>query len=161
MKAAKPSKVSKKKGPIRRAFTLRLKPGSFERYKNFHDNIWPELVREIEACGIAQITTFENDLQLFLYSEIHNEQAWDALWSSAAHDKWAEEMRPLMHFRPDGQLDSGPLQEIFHLTTAAGKAPGRAKSKPRAVIRSMVKQPSKFKAKAKTKARPRAKAGKK
>ena len=55
-------KQQKPVGPIRRAFTLRLKPESFAKYKHYHDNIWPELVREIEACGIAQITTFENGL---------------------------------------------------------------------------------------------------
>ena len=111
----------KKKAPvIRRAFTLRLKPGSFAKYKHYHDNIWPELIREIESCGIAQITTFENDLQLFLYSEIYDEKAWDKLWSSKIHDKWAVCMEPLMQFRADGKVDAGPLREIFHLETVPG-----------------------------------------
>ncbi len=104
---------------IRRAFTMRLKPKSFAKYKRYHDNIWPELVREIEACGIAQITTFENDLQLFLYSEIYDEKAWDKLWNSRIHDQWAKRMEPLMQFRADGKVDAGPLREIFHLETAA------------------------------------------
>ena len=112
---------------IRRAFTLRLKPGSFAKYKHFHDNIWPELVREVENCGIAQITTFQHNLQLFLYSEIYDKKAWDRLWGSKIHDKWAALMEPLMQFRPDGKVDAGPLREIFHLETAAGKK----KSKPK------------------------------
>jgi len=121
----KPAK--KKKAPerslrvVRRAFTMRLKPGSFDEYKQYHDNIWPELVREIEKSGIAQITTFENDMQLFLYSEIYDEKAWDKLWNSKIHDKWAESMEPLMQFRDDGKVDAGPLREIFHLETSAGK----------------------------------------
>ena len=126
MKSAKPKK---KPRVIRRAFTLRLKPKSFAKYKHYHDNIWPELVREIEACGIGRITTFENDLQLFLYSEIYDEQGWDKLWSSKIHDKWAKCMEPLMRFRPDGKVDAGPLREIFHLETAAGQP--RKKSKPK------------------------------
>ncbi|MBI1842694.1 MAG: L-rhamnose mutarotase [Verrucomicrobia bacterium] len=122
MKARGPKKSPSRKKPIRCAFTLRLKPGAFDEYKRYHDTIWPELVREIEKCGIAQITTFESDLQLFLYSEIYNKKAWDRLWSSRIHDKWAEFMRPLMRFKADGKVDSGPLQLIFHLQTAAGKA---------------------------------------
>jgi len=114
-------KQPKKTRVIRRAFTLQLKPGSFTKYKHYHDNIWPELVREIEKCGIAQITTFEHNLQLFLYSEIHDKKAWDRLWGSKIHDKWARLMEPLMQFRPDGKVDAGPLREIFHLETAAGK----------------------------------------
>ena len=120
------TKQKKKPQVIRRAFTLRLKPKSFAKYKHYHDNIWPELVREIEACGIAQITTFENGLQLFLYSEIYNQKAWDQLWSSKIHDEWAKCMEPLMQFRPDGKVDAGPLDEIFHLKTAAGKPKKKA-----------------------------------
>ena len=116
---------------IRRAFTLRLKPGSFAQYKHYHDHIWPELVREIESCGIAQITTFADNLQLFLYSEIYDQKGWDKLWSSKIHDEWAKCMEPLMQFRPDGKVDAGPLCEIFHLETAVGKPrkKGAAKSK--------------------------------
>jgi len=108
---------------------MRLKRGAFAEYKHYHDNIWPELVRKIEDCGIAQITTFENDLQLFLYSEIYDEKAWDKLWSSKIHDKWALSMEPLMRFRADGKVDAGPLREIFHLETAVGKPGKKTKSK--------------------------------
>ena len=125
----KSAKQPKKTQVIRRAFTLRLKLGSFAKYKHYHDNIWPELVREIENSGIAQITTFENNLQLFLYSEIYDKRAWDKLWASKIHDKWAVLMEPLMQFRPDGKVDAGPLREIFHLETAAGKPKTRSKSK--------------------------------
>jgi L-rhamnose mutarotase len=118
-----------KAAAIRRAFTLRLKPGAFAKYKHYHDNIWPDLVREIERCGIAQITTFENDLQLFLYSEIYDKKAWDKLWNSRIHDEWAKCMEPLMMFRPDGKVEAGPLREIFHLTTGAGQSKKRVKSK--------------------------------
>ena len=122
----KPVKKKNNRRVIRRAFTLRLKPGSFAQYKHYHDNIWPELVREIEVCGIARITTFENNLQLFLYSEIYDKKAWDKLWSSKIHDEWAKCMEPLMQFRPDGKVDAGPLREIFHLETAVGKPKKKA-----------------------------------
>src|SRR5690348_16000470 len=110
---------------IRRAFTMRLKPNAFKEYKHYHDNIWPELVKEIQASGIAQITTFENDSQLFLYSEIYDKKAWDKLWNSKIHDEWGKCMEPLMQFRADGKVDAGPLEEIFHLETSAG-APKKA-----------------------------------
>jgi L-rhamnose mutarotase len=108
---------------IRRAFTMRLQPGKLAEYKHFHDNVWPELVAEIERSGIATMTIFENDPVLFLYSEIVNEDAWDRLWHTKIHDKWSEEaMNPLMFFRDDGIVDSSSLREIFHLdTTAAAK----------------------------------------
>jgi L-rhamnose mutarotase len=121
-------RATKPKRPIRRAFTLRLKPGAFAQYKKYHDNIWPELVREIEKCGIAQITTFRDDRQLFLYSEIYDQKAWDKLWNSRIHDEWGKCMEPLMQFNKEGKVDAGPLTEIFHLETSAGK-PAKAKAK--------------------------------
>ena len=60
---------------IRKAFTMRLKPGALAEYKRHHDSIWPELVAQIEREGIANMTIFERDPVLFLYSEIHDEAA--------------------------------------------------------------------------------------
>lgn len=105
---------------IRRAFTMRLQAGKLAEYKHFHDNVWPQLVAEIERSGIATMTIFENDPVLFLYSEIVNEDAWDKLWHTKIHDKWSEEaMNPLMVFRDDGIVDSSSLREVFHLETKA------------------------------------------
>jgi L-rhamnose mutarotase len=105
---------------IRRAFTMRLQAGKLAEYKHFHDNVWPELVAEIERSGIATMTIFENDPVLFLYSEIVDENAWDKLWHTKIHDKWSEEaMNPLMFFRDDGIVDSSTLREVFHLETKA------------------------------------------
>ena len=104
---------------IRRAFTMRLKPGGLAKYREHHDNIWRELVDEIERQGIAQITIFERDPVLFLYSEIRDEEAWDRLWHSEVHDRWGELMNPLMVFNADGIVDSSELHEVFDLHTAA------------------------------------------
>ena len=110
---------------IRRAFTMRLRPGKFDQYKHYHDHIWPELVAEVERSGIASITTFRNGDNLFLVSEIRDEAAWNRLWESEIHRKWAEVMEPLMHLKPDGMVDAGELEEIFHVETGATGKGGR------------------------------------
>jgi L-rhamnose mutarotase len=104
---------------IRRAFTLRLKPGALEEYKEKHDNIWPELVDEIEKAGIARMTAFEADPVIFYYSEIADEEAWNRLWSTEVHDRWGEMFQHLIDFGEDGIVDAGDLREIFHLETAS------------------------------------------
>jgi L-rhamnose mutarotase len=86
-----------------------------------HDAIWAELIAELEKSGIANMTIFENDPVLVMYSEITDVQAWDRLWHSEVHDRWAVLMNPLMEFRPDGIVDSTELREVFHLETNAGK----------------------------------------
>jgi L-rhamnose mutarotase len=131
---------------IRRAFTMRLKPGALAEYKRHHDAVWPELVREIERNGIATITTFEADPVLVLISEIHDEDAWVRLWDSEIHKKWGEIMSQLMEFK-DGKVDSSPLREIFRLETAAKKRAGRAGAKPKKKakkpVSAKVKKPAK------------------
>jgi len=102
---------------IRRAFTMRLKPDSLDEYVRRHDSIsseWSELVVEIKKNGIASITTFQNGLDLFLFSEIEDEQAWDRLWHTEIHEKWAKHMEPLMHMDENGIVEAGELKEIFH-----------------------------------------------
>jgi L-rhamnose mutarotase len=116
---------------IRRAFTMRLKPDSSAEYKYHHDNIWPELVAEIQRSGIARITTFQRGLDLFLFSEIEDADAWDRLWSSEVHKQWAEVMEPLMHLREDGVVDAGELVEVFHF------AIGEDRREPVAALASM------------------------
>ncbi len=103
---------------IRRAFTLRLKPGSFPEYKERHDNIWPELVEEIERSGIASMTSFEKNPIIFIYSEIHDEEAWQRLWDTDVHHRWAELFEHLIDI-VDGKPVAGELREIFHLETGA------------------------------------------
>jgi L-rhamnose mutarotase len=107
---------------IRRAFTMRLKEGSFDEYKDHHETIatkWPKLVEEIEKCDIASISTFRSGNSLFLFSEIKDEGARTRLWNSEIHRQWAELMEPLMFLSDDGMVDAGELTEIFHLETTA------------------------------------------
>ena len=149
---------------IRRAFTMRLKPGAYDEYKHHHDNVWPDLVAEIERSGIASITTFRNGLELFLVSEIKDDSAWNKLWTSDIHREWAKVMEPLMHLTDDGIVDAGELSEMFHLETAAGRSGGakgasrRASgSKKSSAARSKSKSSGKRKAVARTGAKAAAK----
>jgi L-rhamnose mutarotase len=110
---------------IRRAFTMKLKPGAFDEYVGHHNTIgerWPQLVDEINKSGIAQITTFRDGLNLFLYSEIEDEEAWDRLWNSEVHREWAVLMEPLMHLDENGIVDAGELEEIFHFEPEPGES---------------------------------------
>jgi L-rhamnose mutarotase len=104
---------------IRRAFTMKLKPGGLVGYKRHHDNIWQDLVAEIERSGIAQITIFENDPVLVLYSEIRDAGAWDRLWATEVHTRWGAVMNEFMAVDETGAPDFSELREVFHLETGA------------------------------------------
>ena len=103
----------------RRAFRMRLKPGGLQEYKRHHDEIWPELVAAIEAAGIAQITIFENDPDLVLYSQMRDEEAWNRLWATEVHARWGDMLRPYMAIGEGGAPEVSELRELFHLETKA------------------------------------------
>ena len=104
---------------IRKAFVLRLKPGTLDQYIHWHDDIWPELQAEIAKQGIAEITLFNLDDMIVLYSEIKDPGAWTRLWDSEVHHRWGELMSQFMHYRDDGVVDNRELREIWHFEPAA------------------------------------------
>jgi L-rhamnose mutarotase len=104
---------------IRSAFTLRLEPEALPQYKEHHDSIWPELVSEIERCGIGTMSAFIADPVVFYYSEIRDPDSWDQLWRTPTHDRWGELMKPLIAFTDEGKVDAHDLTEIFRLENSA------------------------------------------
>ena len=108
---------------IRVAFTMRLKPGGLAEYRRHHCSIWPELVAELERAGIRNMTIFENDPVLFLYSEVEDEGSWERLWSTETHERWGQLMEPLMALKDGGSHDSTTLREVFHVEPASWEAP--------------------------------------
>jgi L-rhamnose mutarotase len=104
---------------IRRAFTMRLKSGGLAGYREHHENIWRELVEEIERSGIAQITIFESDPMLVLYSEVSDKESWDRLWATEVHERWGAIMNEYMAVDETGAPEFSELREVFHLETGA------------------------------------------
>ena len=106
---------------MRKAFLLRLKPGTLDQYTYWHDNIWPELQAEIANQGIAEITLYNLDDMIVLVSEVRDHDAWTRLWDSDVHHRWGELMNDFMHYRDDGVVDSRELKEIWHFEPAASR----------------------------------------
>lgn len=100
---------------MREGFSLRLKPDGLAEYKRRHDEIWPELVQELAANGIEQVTIFAMGTTLFLYTEVATPDAWQKLWHGDVHIRWAKELEPYLELAEDGTPASSDLTEIFHL----------------------------------------------
>jgi L-rhamnose mutarotase len=101
----------------RHAFKMKLKPGNVAEYKKRHDEIWPELSREIRAAGISDYSIFldEETLTLFAVQKLGDENSAAALPDSAIVRKWWNAMAPLMETHPDNSPVTKPLHEVFHL----------------------------------------------
>jgi L-rhamnose mutarotase len=101
----------------RHAFKMQLKPGVAAEYKKRHDEIWPELSREIRAAGISDYSIFldEETLTLFAVQKLGDDNSAAALPNSPVVRKWWNAMAPLMEVNPDNSPVTQPLKEVFHL----------------------------------------------
>ena len=98
---------------------MRLRPGTFDEYKRHHDEIWPELVAEMERQGIRQVTIFFLEPELFLYTETTDAAVWDRMRATDVQQRWNRLMLDFMELNPEGRAEVLPMEEIFHLLTNA------------------------------------------
>lgn len=101
----------------RNAFKMKLKPGAIDEYKRRHDEIWPELQRELRAAGVSDYSIFFDDetLTLFATQKLTDENSVAILPQSRVLQKWWRHMAPLMEVNADNSPVSTPLKEVFHL----------------------------------------------
>jgi len=96
---------------------MKLKPGVLAEYKRRHDEIWPELTKELLDAGIFTYSIFldEETLTLFAFQELSEPNTAAALPKSAIVRRWWDSMAPLMEVHPDHAPVTKPLKEVFHL----------------------------------------------
>ena len=101
----------------RNAFKMTLEPGAIAEYKRRHDEIWPELAKELHAAGVSNYSIFldEETLTLFAVQELSDNNTAAALPKSPIVRKWWDYMAPLMAVHPDNAPIAKPLKEVFHL----------------------------------------------
>ena len=101
----------------RNAFLMKLKPGTAAEYKRRHDEIWPELAKELRDAGVSDYSIFldERTLTLFAVQKLADGNTADRLPQSAVVRRWWDSMAPLMEVQPDNSPVCEPLREVFHL----------------------------------------------
>ncbi|HEX3626154.1 MAG TPA: L-rhamnose mutarotase [Verrucomicrobiae bacterium] len=101
----------------RNAFKMKLKPGVIAEYKKRHDEIWPDLQKELRAAGISDYTIFfdEETLTLFATQKLSDDNSAAGLPHMPIVKKWWDYMAPLMEVHADNSPVAKPLNEVFHL----------------------------------------------
>ncbi|HLZ94296.1 MAG TPA: L-rhamnose mutarotase [Candidatus Dormibacteraeota bacterium] len=95
----------------------RLKPGVVERYENYHQAVWPDVLAAIKRAGITKYFIFRDGLDLFHYIECDDyDRAIAELAKDPVNIRWQAEMAPMMAVAHDysGQ-SSDRLPLIFEL----------------------------------------------
>jgi L-rhamnose mutarotase len=99
------------------AFLMHLRPGTEEEYQRRHEQVWPEMVAELQTAGCHNYSIFRDGLQLFAYLEVDDLDRYRAyLAESAVAARWEEHMSDIL-IREVNPATSFPplLPEAFHL----------------------------------------------
>ena len=99
---------------MRQAFVMRLKPGAFPAYRDYHRAVWPELEKEFVAAGIERLSIFEAAGTVIAASEVTDEGAWRRVRDSVVHQRWAAHMEPLLDVDDRGNIETNDMTELYH-----------------------------------------------
>ena len=99
------------------AFAMQLKPGFEAEYQKRHDEIWPELAREIREAGVSDYSIYldPDSLTLFAVQKLSPDNTAGTLPESAIVKKWWAYMADIMETNPDNSPVMRELPELFHL----------------------------------------------
>lgn len=97
-----------------------VKSEHFERYKEYHAAVWPEVLQMIKKCNMQNYSIFHKDGQLFAYFEYTGSDFTGDMAKMAADPKtqeWWSVMEPMQD--PVANRKTGEwwvsLEEVFHL----------------------------------------------
>jgi len=104
---------------IKRMCSLtRLKPECVAAYREYHADVWPELLEAYREAGIRKISCFLKGCDLVVYSEVDEsrfEKRKDWLAAQDVEKRWSALMIELQ----DISQPSRKLEEVFRMDDAA------------------------------------------
>jgi L-rhamnose mutarotase len=99
---------------------IKVKPETFEKYKEYHSKVWPEILSMITECNIKNYSIYHKDGYLFAYMEYHGTEFEKDMAKMAADpktQKWWSIMMPMqdpLPTRKEGEWWAD-MEEVFHL----------------------------------------------
>ncbi len=97
-----------------------VRPGHFERYRKYHEEVWPGVLDMIEKCNIHNYTIFHREGTLFAYFEYTGSDYESDMKKMAADPltrEWWDIMEPMqkpLESRMEGEWWSD-MDEVFHV----------------------------------------------
>ncbi len=99
---------------------IKIKEENFEKYKQLHVNVWPEILEMIRKCNIRNYSIFHKDGVMFSYFDYIGGDIDADMAKMAADQKtleWWGIVKPLLEplqTRREGEFWA-EMEEVFHL----------------------------------------------
>lgn len=99
---------------------IKVKPDKVEEYKEYHENVWPDVLETIKECNIENYSIFYKDGYLFAYFEYTGddfEKDMEKMADDPVTQDWWDEVKPLqdpIEAREEGEWWA-EMEEVFHV----------------------------------------------
>lgn len=102
---------------MRVMFKMKVHPGKIEEYTKRHNEIWPELVKELKEAGLSEFSiAYDKETELlFAFHKQDDERASKDQPGGEIQQRWWRYMEPLMECNPDSSPKIWPLEEVFFM----------------------------------------------
>lgn len=99
------------------AFRMRLNPGCRVEYKRRHDEIWPELVKQLKEAGVSDYSIHLDAETNLLFGVLwrNEDHGMDALPDTEIMKRWWAHMADIMETHPNNEPVAIPLETLFHM----------------------------------------------
>src|ERR1700741_3044499 len=92
--------------------SMKLRPGAFDRYKQAHDQLWPELATGMSANQVSMAIYRDGD-RLFLFASAPSQAHWDRSRQDPILARWNARMAELLEADASGPLAFKELPKAF------------------------------------------------
>jgi L-rhamnose mutarotase len=106
------------------AYTLDLvdSPSLIEKYKQYHQNVWPEVLQSVKKSGVVRSKIFLLGTRLFLYMEVNDDYQKGQLQDYATGEReieWEMRMRDFQRPAPGAKPGEwwAEMEEVYDLET--------------------------------------------
>lgn len=98
-------------------FLMDLIPGREDEYQRRHDEIWPELVAELQKAGVRNYTLFRRDTTVIAYAECHPDAAtaFGRVGATEVNARWSEWFADVLARLRDENGELIEASEVWHL----------------------------------------------
>lgn len=98
-------------------FLMDLIPGREDEYQRRHDEIWPELVAELQKAGVRNYTLFRRDTTVIAYAECHPDAAtaFGLVGATEVNARWSEWFTDVLARLSDENGRLIEAAEVWHL----------------------------------------------
>jgi L-rhamnose mutarotase len=92
--------------------SMNLRSGAFERYKQAHDQLWPELAEGMTANQVSMAIYRDGD-RLFLFAAAPSQAHWDRSRQDPILARWNARMAELLETDASGRIAFKELPKAF------------------------------------------------